>query len=164
VTTQTPHGFIKGQTLKISGTSNFNASTWVVDQVSSDTVITMVRNLAGIALETVGQIESLIPIETSTLVLDPSYKFKFDHDVSEDITVLSSDKAYIPSPDGTDYGCYLTGTVDGRLYAQQLIDDITAFGINLEIIVVYPYGIGFGNGLDDVSGFKVNDVVWIWGQ
>jgi hypothetical protein len=81
------------------------------------------------------------------------------------VTLLSDTKAYEPRPDGSDYGVYLTGTADGRNFAQELIESITAAGINLQIIIIYPSDIGLGNegGSDSILKPPTSDKVNVWG-
>ena len=96
------------------------------------------------------------------LVLDPSYKFKYSHTSGSKITFLTDNKFNQLDPDGLDYGFYVTGTADARTYCQELITQITALGIKLEIVILYPKDIGWGGAGNSTSGAPHNDVVWIY--
>jgi hypothetical protein len=86
---------------------------------------------------------------STTLLIDPSYKFKKTHAPGTDIALITDRKAYKPKLDGTDYGAYLTGTIAGRIEAQKLIEKLVASGIFLSVIITYPKN----PGLHDVSGY-----------
>jgi hypothetical protein len=90
---------------------------------------------------------------SNTLLLDASYVFKKTH-INSDITLLRSTKPYHPAVDGTDYATYLTGTVQGRLEAERLSNELAAAGIFISVIIVYPSGVG----LNDVEAVYAGDV------
>ncbi len=162
VNTLTPHGIIAGQDVVISGTASFNG-TWTVDSVPSATTFLFSRPTA-ILFETSGLVTPQLEGSISSLILDPSYIFKYNHAVGEDITLISEQKAYEPSPDGVDYSFYITGTADGRVFAAQLMEEITALGIKLEIVVIYPSdrGLGYEGGGTDGS-YPTSEKIWVWG-
>lgn len=163
VTTQGSHGAIPNQQVIISGTTNFNG-TWVVDSVPASNTFTFTKNPPATIFENNGQVLLLLDTEISTIILDSSYTFKHSHDIGEDVTLLSDQKAYEPTPIGTDYGFYITGTSDGRVFAEKIIKEITALGINLEIIIVYPSDIGLGNEGGSSGDTKpISDKVVVWG-
>lgn len=82
---------------------------------------------------------------TGSLLIDPSYKFKKNHPVNTDISLLIDRKGYKPKQDGTDYQAYATGTVVGRIEAQNLIEKLTAAGIFVNVFIVYPKHPGLVN-------------------
>jgi hypothetical protein len=165
VTTQT-NGAIPGSTVVIAGTGTPIDGTYVVTNVISPTVYQCTAGSPGIYSSVgVGTSTTQVNGVTSTLLIDPSYSFKYDHAIATDVTVLSSQFAYVPAPDGSDYSPYITGSPDGRIYCQSLIDQIVACGINLNITVVYPGSTGVGNDTDGTLATSVpqNDIVWIYG-
>jgi hypothetical protein len=164
VNTIQPHNMVVGQDALISNTVNFNG-TWEVKSTITNNTFTFEKTPAMTAYETSGNCMPIVGNALSTLVVDPSYVFKYNHEIGSDITLLSDTKAYTPAQDGVDYGLYLTGTADGRLFAEQLIKSIVAAGINLEIIVIYPSDIGLGNMGEgvDLSNLPVSDKVIVWG-
>lgn len=96
-----------------------------------------------------GPIRYLSKPSNSTLLLDSSYIFKNNHSIGSDITLIRRIQPYQPKNDGSDYAAYLTGTTKGRVEAEKLIKAITAAGIFLNIIIVYPEGPGLNN-IEDV--------------
>lgn len=96
-----------------------------------------------------GPVKYLGRPSTGSLLLDPSYKFQKTHAAGSDVTLLKDRKPYKPKVDGSDYATYLTGTINGRIEAQKLIETLKAAGIFLNVIIVYPKG----PGLHDVEGY-----------
>ena len=95
---------------------------------------------------------------SNSLLISPSYKFKFTHDVGTNISLVSSFSTYDPSPDGTDFPVYLTGVVDGRLYARDLIKLVAATGIKVVINILYPSSEGLGKW-----NTPTDEKTYIWG-
>lgn len=164
VSTVSPHGATIGDSILIAGTVNFNGS-WTVTSVSSPTVLQFAKTPAAVLFETAGTLQPLLLQAVSTITIDPSYTFKFTHEPGTDISLLSSERPYEPDLTGLDYAFYATGTADGRAFAEELIRQIMALGINLEIIIVYPQDIGLGNegGSAYVEDPPTSEKVFIWG-
>lgn len=164
VVTTAPHGMVTGEQVSITGTVNFNGA-WTVTDVPSSNVYKFTKTPAATLFEAVGTSTPLVAGALTTLILDPSYNFEHTHEIGSDITFLSDEKAYEPSPDGSDYGFYVTGTADGRVFAEELIRQITALGINLEIIIIYPSDIGLGNQGESTSANETpqSEAVYVWG-
>jgi hypothetical protein len=167
VTTVQPHGAIPGSTVIITGvTPNSLNGTFVVQTVPGPNTYVAFNPFSQVA-SAVGSGQSSTQLDgaASTLIMDPSYSFKFDHDIGTDVTLLSDRKAYTPSPDGSDYGFYVTDTASGRVFAANLMRQITALGIKLEIIVVYPSDIGLGNeGESTLDGVvPQSEATYVWG-
>lgn len=166
VNCSSPHGVIAGGQVQISGITTIPAinGTYTVDSTPNSLTYTCtspVSRTASIVGE--GLSSAVVSGAISTLLIDPAYTFKFGHDVGADITLLSDRRAYVPEIDGSDYPFYLTGTVEGRQFCQDLTTKITALGIKLEVVVVYPDGFGYGHGTEPLDGDKNNDVTFIWG-
>jgi len=96
-----------------------------------------------------GPVKYLGRPSSGSLLLDPSYKFQKTHASGTSVILLKDRKPYTPKPDGTDLATYLTGTINGRVQAQDLIESLKAAGIFLNVIIVYPKG----PGLHDVPGY-----------
>ena len=94
-----------------------------------------------------------------TLRINPSYEFKQKHPKGTDVTLIAEKKPANPNKDGSDYPFYLTDSVAGRIYAQDLIQEITATGIVVVFYVLYPNDIGLGNWGDEENSEKY----YIWG-
>lgn len=146
VSTQAPHGAVVGSTVVISGTANFDG-TYQVESVPSDSVYTFQAG-AGDVAEQAGTSVTVLDQSISLLSLDPSYRFKYRHELLSSVSLLESNVAYTPEIDGRDFSMYLTGTADARIFCQQIIQDIVALGINMEVIIIYPDDEGLGNAGD----------------
>lgn len=166
VTTLQPHGGLVNQSVLIQGTSNFNGS-YLIQNVTNGFIYTLFNPVSQTANE-VGSGQSLIVLDdiVSTVVLDPSYVFKNTHISGQDMTVLSDIKAYVPDITGIDTSFYVTGTAEARDFAESIIKDLVAFGIQMEIIIVYPSDIGLGNagGSDNFDEPPTSDKVYVWGS
>lgn len=79
-----------------------------------------------------------------SLILDASYTFKKDHSNSN-CTLLRTTRPYSPLPDGSDYQAYLTGTAVPRSELIKILTDMTASGIFVNLILVYPAGPGLSS-------------------
>jgi hypothetical protein len=101
----------------------------------------------------------------NALILSPAYKFKNAHSIGDDVSYLSDNKMNL-STDGSDYPSYLTGVASARTYCQDIIDQVVALGIQLEIVIIYPDGTGYGYGLlpTDGSDYRSNDLIYIYGE
>jgi len=164
VTTASPHGAVAGSTVIIGATLNFNG-TWTVDTAPTSNIYTFTKTPAAILFEASGTSSTQVGVSESTIILDPSYRFKKSHDANADVNLISDNEAYIPDVDGSDYSSYITGTADGRVYCEQILREITALGIALEIIIVYPSDTGLGNqgGSADELDPPTSDKVYVWG-
>ena len=94
-----------------------------------------------------------------TLRINPSYKFKKEHPIGTDISLISAVTAPVINKNGTDLPFFLTDSVAGRLYSQDLIKEVVATGIVVIIYVLYPNDIGLGKWGDDTNSEKY----YIWG-
>lgn len=94
-----------------------------------------------------GPIRFLARPSDGSLLLDASYRFRFDHTAGSDVTLLKDTAGYSPKTDGTDYQAYLTSSQAARIEAESLMNKLVASGIFLNIILVYPEG----PGLQDIT-------------
>jgi hypothetical protein len=88
-----------------------------------------------------GPVKYLGRASNNSLLMDASYIYKKNH-VGGTMDLIRTLRPYAPSVDGKDYPTYLTGTIAGRIAAEDLINEIAAAGISITIIVVYPAGPG----------------------
>lgn len=164
-TTDAPHGAVPGSQVVISGTTYFNG-VFVVGSVPNPTTLVAIALAPQVASQVgVGTLSVLVENLRSTILLDPSNRYAHDHLIGADLTLMSDRNAYLPSKDGSDYGTYITGVAEGRVFAEKVINDITALGINIEIIIVYPSDIGLANqgGSSDVLISGHSDKTFVWG-
>lgn len=97
---------------------------------------------------------------SSTLIIDPSYQFQNVHPSGTNISLVAQNSAVDPASDGTDFPFYITDTVSGRVYAEDLIDLVSATGINVAITILYPNDIGLGKAGDEQNSEKF----YVWGE
>lgn len=166
VTTIGPHGLLVNSQVTISGTLTAMDGTYQVVSTPSPTIFVCQSGTPAILTSSQGYALSVVDGARSIVLLDPSNQYTKNHQAGSDITQLSSADAYTPSEDGLDFPMYTTGTAQGRIYAQEVIDAITALGIKMEIKIIYPSGIGLGNqgGSDSVFDPPTSEVVYIWGS
>lgn len=97
---------------------------------------------------------------TNTLIIDPSYSFQKIHPAGTNISLVAQNFAVQISKDGSDIPFYITDVVSGRIYAEELIDLVSATGINVAITILYPNDEGLGKWGDDENSEKF----YIWGS
>lgn len=162
VSTSEPHGLIPDQDFLISGTVNFNG-TWTTKTVPSSNVLTFEKAPATL-FENSGFLTPITEGTITTLILDGSYVFKNTHDINQDITLVSQDRAYEPRANGEDYSFYVTGVAEARVFAEQLLREIIALGVKLELVIIYPNDVGLGNqGGSSGDKIPVSEKVYVWG-
>jgi len=165
ITTNSPHGAIPNSFVTVAGTSVFDG-VYEVNNVPNATTMVAIAVAPQVASQVgVGTVSVIVDNPRSTLLLDPSNRFRFDHEIGADLTLMSSRFAYEPASDGKDYPFYVTGVAEGRVFAEEVIESITALGINLEIIIVYPSDVGLGNqgGSDNTDNPPASDKIIVWG-
>lgn len=162
-----PYSFDTEKGYVISETS---ATTTEELNVSSDSIITVddsqeFPDSSGHLILNFGRSNEEGPIpyiarpSSQTIRINPSYKFQKEHDIGSDVTLLAQNSAIEISNDGTDYPFYLTDSIAGRIYTEQLVKEVVATGIVLIIYILYPNDIGLGNWGDDENSEKY----YVWG-
>jgi hypothetical protein len=94
----------------------------------------------------------------NTLLISPAYTIQKEHAKGEEVRLIAQRGAVNLSQDGLDYPFYITDTVSGRVYAEDLINSVVATGINVIITVLYPGDAGVGHG-----GTSTSEISAIWG-
>lgn len=97
---------------------------------------------------------------STTLIVDPSYRFEKVHAIGTNISLVAQGFAFQPSKDGADFPFYATDIVSGRLYTEELIALVSATGINVVITILFPEDIGLGKWGDVVNSEKFA----VWGD
>lgn len=100
---------------------------------------------------------------SNTLIIDPSYRFKFVHQIGTNISLVAQNYAMDVRADGSDFAFYITDTVSGRIYAEELIDLVSATGINVAITILYPEPEGLENWNKD-SEEAIAAWQFVWGE
>lgn len=96
---------------------------------------------------------------SNSLMISPAYKFKNTHPPGTDISLIVQNSPFIPSKDGSDYPFYITDSISGRIYAEELIRTVAATGIRVVITILYPNDIGLGKWGTDFS-----EKTEVWGD
>jgi hypothetical protein len=135
---------------------------YTVSSTPTATTYVATSGVSQIQAETTGTSTTQVNEPTSTIILDETYQWKYDHGIGSTLSIISAATPVVPSVNGADYAFYVTGTADGRAYLVTLIDQITALGINLDIVVVFPDDIGLGNAGDSTTVPPLSDAVWVW--
>lgn len=104
-----------------------------------------------------GPIPYIARPSNNTLLISPAYNIKNSHISGEDVALVSSKAPVQLARDGSDYEFFITDVVAGRIYAQDLINSITATGINVVFTVLYPNPIGLGKW-DTI--YSENPAIW----
>lgn len=106
-----------------------------------------------------GPIPYLARPSSGSLLLNPSYRIKNIHPSGTDVALIAQSGPVNISKDGTDYPFYITDVVAGRLYVEDLINMVSATGINVMITILYPGDVGLGKW-----GTENSEKVYIWGD
>jgi len=106
-----------------------------------------------------GPVPYIAKPSSNTIRIDPSYKFKNRHPIGTDIALVAEKNPPNVSLDGNDYPFYLTDSVAGRLYAEDLIKEVVATGIIVIIYILYPSDEGLGNWGNESTSEKF----YVWG-
>lgn len=164
VTTDAPHGAIIGSEVGIAGTVNFDGQ-YTVATVPTPLTYIATRSTPFVGAEAVGTTWVITAATKSIVLLDSSYTFTKTHEIGADLTVISDRDAYEPNPRGGDYAFYVTGIAEAREWAKDIIEQVVAFGIKLDIVIVYPSDVGLANEGGSVSEEDppVSDKVFVWG-
>jgi len=95
----------------------------------------------------------------NTLLISPAYNVKKTHPTGTDVALVAAKASPEVSRDGLDYPFYITDVVSGRIYAQDLINEVAASGINIVFTILYPNDIGLGKW-----GTQYSENPTIWGE
>lgn len=105
-----------------------------------------------------GPIPYLARPSANTLLISPSYRFVNDHNPGADVRLIAQNGPVSVDQTGQDFPAYITDVVAGREYAESIINEITATGINVVITILYPGSQGLGKW-----GTEFDEKVSIWG-
>lgn len=74
----------------------------------------------------------------NTILIDPGYVFKFDHDVNSNINVISKRQPYVPLKNGKDLAIYMTSPSGAREVVQLILESLAAAGVIVKFKVLAP--------------------------
>jgi len=107
-----------------------------------------------------GPIPYIATPSSGTLLISPAYFIQQDHPTGSSVLLVTQDSPITLPTDGSYYQPYLTDTASGRVYAQNLIDSITAAGVTVIYTVLYPSSIGLG-GWESTTG--ADEIAYVYG-
>lgn len=111
-----------------------------------------------------GPVPYLGCLNGSALIIDSKYRFQADIPAGASVILLHGRGPFVPEHPERLGSFYLTDSPSGRIAAQNLIENISAAGIDLTTTVVYPGRRGLGNdGFPTKGNYKLSDVVVVWG-
>ena len=93
-----------------------------------------------------------------TLLISPAYFIQQDHAIGESVLLIGQKSPVVLPSDGSFYEPFLTDTASGRVYAQNLINTITAAGITVIFSILYPNSIGLAG-----HGTSHDEVAYVYG-
>jgi hypothetical protein len=113
--------------------------------------------------ECTGPVRCLGNIDDSTLMIDPGFKFPFSLNIGSSVNILYQRAAYEPkSPIGS---FWLTASNSARTATIDLLNKISAAGIELQINTRFPGDRGLGNeGYPTANSYKLSDIVEVFGS
>jgi hypothetical protein len=110
-----------------------------------------------------GPVRCYSAVDDTTIMIDAGFKFPFDLGFGSYINILHQRAAFEPdSPIGS---FWLTASNAGRAAAIDLLRDISAAGIELDIETRYPGDRGLGaEGFPVIDSLKISDIVEMFGR
>lgn len=96
---------------------------------------------------------------SGTLLISPAYTIKNRHLAGEDVSLVAQRAPAMIDKDGSDYPFFMTDVVSGRVYAEDLINEVAATGIRIVITVLYPSDEGLGKW-----GTDFTDITYVFGE
>jgi hypothetical protein len=85
-----------------------------------------------------GPVRTLYKPTNSTMQIDPSYVFNFNHDIDSSITVIRRRGAHVMSGLGSEYPAYITDPAVARFALEELMRQVKSVGIFIDFLVRYP--------------------------
>lgn len=83
--------------------------------------------------------------DATTITLDFNYKFAVTNPAGASVTLLVDKSAHPIGPDHHPH-MFLTDSASGRVAAVNIVEEIVASGVNLDVEIVYPGDYGLGRG------------------
>lgn len=85
-----------------------------------------------------GPVRYLYKPTDSTIAIDPSYTFKFSHNINSGITLVGTNGPHQMSTFGTEYPAYVTDPSQARIILEDLIRSVKSAGIFVNFLIRYP--------------------------
>lgn len=106
-----------------------------------------------------GPVPYIATPSSTTILISPAYTFKNSFSPGTYITLIESKSSVVLAPAGNSYPFYMTGDAAGREWAQSLINQISATGLNIIFIVIYPADTGLGK-----AGTPFSEITTVYSQ
>lgn len=85
-----------------------------------------------------GPVRCFFKPNSTALAIDPSYVFKFTHDVSSSVTMIRRRGGIVFGGVGAEYGGYITDPAAAREVLQELMQEVKSVGIFINFLIRYP--------------------------
>lgn len=85
-----------------------------------------------------GPVRYFFKPNSTSLAIDPSYVFKFTHDIGSAVTMIRRRGGIRFSGLGTEYGAYITDPAAAREVLQELMQEVKSVGIFINFLIRYP--------------------------
>ena len=96
---------------------------------------------------------------SNTLLISPAYSLKNSFLSGTDVALVATRASVVLDPAGNDFEFFMTGDAQGRIYAQNLINQIAATGLTVVFTVIYPSDEGLGKW-----GTPFSEIATVYGQ
>ena len=106
-----------------------------------------------------GPVPYLARPSNNTVLLSPAYRITNTHAAGTEIRLIAQTGPVSVDKSGADFPSYLTDVVAGRTYAEDLVKEVAATGINVVITILYPGDEGLG-----LWSTSNSEKVAIWGE
>ena len=93
-----------------------------------------------------GPVRYLNAPTSSSLILDQSYIFQYEHNAGSYAIALSRRGPHVMSKLGTEYPAYMTNPSDVRTTLENLIKSVAGAGIYVQFLIKYPEQLYIGGG------------------
>lgn len=85
-----------------------------------------------------GPVRFLYKPTSDTIALDPSYTFKYNHDINSPIVAINRKGPHVMSGRADEYPSYITNPSEARFILQDLIRSVKSAGIFVNFLIRYP--------------------------
>jgi len=96
---------------------------------------------------------------SNTLLISPAYSIKNSFVFGTDVALVDTRASVVLDPAGNDFEFFMTGDAQGRIYAQNLINQIAATGLTVVFTIIYPSSEGLGKW-----GTQYDEISVVYGQ
>jgi hypothetical protein len=145
-------------------------STTLTQDVNSTTGrVVLVENSAGFPNQTgyvvfgygtaVQELAQYLAVPSATsILLSPINNLQYDHPAGQEVRFVESKSPVVLNPNGSDWEFFLTDIVGGRIYCEELIEQVIAAGITLNFVILYNSDKGLGK-----AGTPYSEITYVYG-